>query len=431
MNVLCLGYFDKFSRFFIKIEKEINKTKPVKFKFYNIYISGCLYHWIRLKPSSWVSMWSWANVFIYKKKYKTLIKNEKSYKGVCFNNFIKFHSTLKPEISKNFLLLQTVSYIDIFHKVFKKFNPSILLVIGDSRMAFEIAIEIAKQNKSKIYYLEQGPFNTTIIDEKGVNANASIREYKTKNNIKHSSFNLRIKIPNKKYFRSPIYRSFDYFLEFLLNNTVLFPPDLKSFYNISFKSIINKKIKKKSFNPTSLKGEKVFLLILQIPFDVNMIYHSPYYKDHFSIIKDVHKNLPLDCILVVREHPLYKNKYEKELYRFAFENNIFFDFENNINDSFKYSDVIIVNNSTVGIEAITKQKSLVVLGNSFYDSSNICLKYHNKTNLKYTLEKALKFSLDINSMNSFLNKYISNYSVQGNITDYNLICAKQIAKILS
>ncbi|WP_152593092.1 hypothetical protein [Jejuia pallidilutea] len=48
-----------------------------------------------------------------------------------------------------------------------------------------------------------------------------------------------------------------------------------------------------------------------------MIYHSPHFSNHFDIVSSVYKNLPANSSLIIREHPLYQNKYEKKIVQFC------------------------------------------------------------------------------------------------------------------
>ena len=44
MNILCIGYYDKFSRFFLEIKKELKKKdENLKFTILSIHFSGFIY----------------------------------------------------------------------------------------------------------------------------------------------------------------------------------------------------------------------------------------------------------------------------------------------------------------------------------------------------------------------------------------------------
>jgi capsular polysaccharide export protein len=431
MRIICVGTLDKFSRFFLKLRKELNLEINAKVYVYSLHLSGFLYTFIRLKFSCWITVKSWFKVILNKKKYLQIIKKSSVYKSVHFKKLITYHSNLDTSISKQNLLLQAIAYIDIIELLILKKTPDLIILIGDSKLSIEVFKVLAKKHLIQTYFLEQGPFNTTIFDNKGVNANASIREFKLTNNKISGLFQEKnifnfIKRPKTiKYRRSPIYRGLDFVLSILLRKSYLYPPDLK-FTDTFPKLALTKKLKLDILKNDD-KNIKTFLLILQIPMDVNMIYHSPFFKNHISIVKKIHQNLPENSRLVLREHPLYVGKYEKELYDYSKNFSVLIDNNTSLKDSLNLADVIIVNNSTVGIEAIAIQKTVVVLGNCYYDNPKICIKYHQNDNLKLLLNKALNFNPNKDSINAFLNEFIFNYLVEGFITDKNLIAAKTIS----
>lgn len=430
MKILCIGYYDKFSRFFLGIKKELKKEYPnISFKVLSIYPSGFLYAFLRFKSSSLISYKAWYNAIIKRKKYLKILNNNSEYKGIEINTLINYHLKLHKNISKKHLQLQAISYIDILHNKFVKTKPEIILSIGDSRLAFEVIRSLAYKFNIPIYFIEQGPFNSTFFDSKGVNANASIRNLSLKSekqlsNQETAAISSFIKSPpHKPYKRSPLYRGIDYITSKLFRNSFFMPPDIKFIDALSL--LKNKKNKTSLVSYDSQKN--TFLLLLQVPSDVNMVYHSPYFNNHYDLVKSIHKNLPENSQLVIREHPVHFSKYEKEMYDYIQKNNILIDNYSPLYVSLKKSDVIIVNNSTVGIEAIALKKTIVVLGNAYYDLPEICLKYKNN-DLNKLLNKALHFKPNEESINIFLFKFISNYLINGFITDSNLKATKTIAK---
>lgn len=421
-NVLCIGYYDKFSRFFQSISKKLLKdNKNNTLHIQSTYLSGFLYNTVRFKTSSWISINAWIKAKINKKKYQKHLDTG-NYKGIHFNDLILSDST-NPLALK----YQAMAYIDILDKKLQGIN--ILIMIGDLRLPFEIAKQIASKKSIKTYFLEQGPFHTTFIDKKGVNSNASIRYYKPNNEFNEekklvvSNF---INAPKRsKYLRSPIYRGLDYIFDFLFINSILYPPDL--IINDPIVLTKNKLISKKKINFNEVLNKNIFLLICQVPFDVNMTHHSPHYKNHYEIIKSIYHNLPKNSILIVREHPVYSGKYENDFYNFILENEaIYIDNNQDLYSILNKVHAVIVNNSTVGLEAITKLKSVLVLGDAYYDNSEICLKLNFKADLKKLLLDVLNYKPNENMVIDFLHEFFEKQVVEGFITDKKLIATERI-----
>ncbi|NRD20752.1 hypothetical protein HNV08_11890 [Winogradskyella eckloniae] len=425
MKVICLSTLDKFSRFYLDIERQLkakNHSK-ISLKVYSLYISGFLYTLFRFKPSYWITVKAWILAHRRRKHYLSIINSQDVYKSFAFDTYYKFHTALSDKIPTIALQLQTLAYIDVFEAKFTKEQPDFLITIGDSRLCIEIAIAVAKSKNIKVFYIEQGPFNTTFFDDKGVNANISFRDKDT-TSLKINRPTEPIRSHTEKYKRSPIYRGLDMVLMTLFEHTSLYPPDLKYSDLNSYRS---KTASKQNIN---LSSENTILLILQVPLDVNMIYHSPLYNTHTEIIADIYSYLPKAVTLVVREHPLYINKYEPSLYNYISKNNIVIDNTSTLHHALENAKVVIVNNSTVGIEAILKYKPVVVLGNAFYDHSSVCLKLGNKQELSNVLEKALNFVPDTTKIDTFETELYNSVLIQGAITDKVLKSSKTIANYL-
>ncbi len=428
MKILCLSTLDKFSRFYLDIERQLKteSESAIDLKIYSIYFSGFLYTFLRDKFSSWISLKAWFLARRRKEEYIHLIDETKIHKGVAYSSYINFHLGLNKNTSKQSLLLQALAYIDVFDEIFNKEQPDYIISIGDSRLCIEIAIAIAKQRNIKIYHIEQGPYNTTFFDDVGVNANLSIRNKSLNhtNPQEVSKTEINLKPNSKKYNRSPIYRGLDILFMKIFETTTIYPPDLKYTDLNSYRS-------KRSFTKvehlSNTNKTSIALLILQVPLDVNMINHSPIYKNHSEIIESVYHSLPKGVELIVREHPLYINKYEKDVYAFIRKQHIIIDNSTSLNNALKMAKIVIVNNSTVGIEAILNYKTTVVLGNAFYDNDNICLKLKNKNEIKSVLKNALEYSPNKNEIDNFKHLLYTTVLKEGAITDKHLKSSKHIA----
>lgn len=430
MNILCIGYYDKFSRFFLEIKKELKKEDyNLNFFICSLYISGFLYGLLRGQKGNLLSFQVWLSVLFRRKKYeKQLQLNPTHYKNLELLPIIRYQLDTVKKANKKNLLLQAVAYIDYLEKKMEQLSPAYLLLIGDSRMAIDIAKQLATSRGIKIFYIEQAPYQSTFFDSNGVNANASLKDFSFENceDINETDISeikkYLTKPKRKKYNRSFVYRGIDYLVEAILNKTTLYPPDLKIDAPVFGK---RKKTEKTTFNFSSKNN---FLLICQVPFDVNMTHHSPCYKNHFDILRDVFTNLPKDSQLIVREHPIYKGKYGNDFYNFIEEHQLFVANHLNLNELLLDVDVVVVNNSTVGLEAIAQQKSVVLLGNAYYHHPELCLKLLNKYNLKVLLKEALLFKPKLKNVICFLNYFFKDYLINGFITDKDLIASRAIAE---
>jgi capsular polysaccharide export protein len=112
------------------------------------------------------------------------------------------------------------------------------------------------------------------------------------------------------------------------------------------------------------------------------------------------------------------------------KNNILIDNTSALGEALKITTVVIVNNSSVGIEAILKYKTVVVLGNAFYDRKNICLKLETKNDLAQVLKNALDYKANKEQIDNFKRLLFNTVLLKGSITDKDLISSKLIANHL-
>ncbi len=429
VNVLTVGYYDDFARFFLAIKKEIKDKNPeVNFVYFSIYLSGFLYFLFRFNKVSFFSFKVWLKTLIKFNYYKNkLLSDSKYYKGINIEKVIAYHALLNNKNIEKYKL-QALSYIDTIESYLLKNKVDLLLLSGDSRLCIQVFDALGEQMNIPRLYFEQGPFKTTIIDGIGVNANSSFRNSVVNN---QSDLSLHEKQKNvidflerdkgESYKRNPFYRGADYLFQKLFLWIKLLPIDIaikkqKKQISVPKYSNLSKKIDDNKY---------IYLLILQVPFDANMVYHSPFYNNHYEIVKDVFNNIPVNSQLIVREHPLYKRLYEKELYNFMFENNISID-QKELNTSINNADVVVVNNSTVGIEAVAKLKSIVVLGDSYYDNERICLKLKTKEDLKIVLSDAQIKKRESHEVFNYLFDFVNNYLIKGHFRDQDLAMTSEI-----
>ncbi|MEG6585031.1 capsular polysaccharide export protein, LipB/KpsS family [Dendrosporobacter sp. 1207_IL3150] len=434
MKIVTLGYYGSFSRYFKYLQKNISKlSKEIEYFNMSIYPSAHLY---------WKNQGE-RSVFLPKEIRKVRISNideiGEIYKRINIEDVMKYHLQLlgikRDTCQYRKLKIVALKYIEYFDQVFKKHNFDIFICSGDSRMFVEIAILIAQRYNVKIFYFEQGPYDTTIIDEKGVNANSSFRNYLIKNEIdenKLEKFITREKSP--KFYKN----EYTYYALKILDLMYLSPP-LKnifpielvaesSFINLAIRNLkrilsLKNKIKSKLEVP-----KKSILLILQVPYDVQMMFNSPLFNDFTEMVEEIHKSIPREYNLIVREHPLYIHNYDVKMYDYIKNNNILLINDLPLGEMIKQSEVIVVNNSTVGLEALVHYKPLVILGDSYYDSHEVGFKVNSKDDIVIKIKEAIENNIPKNRINKFLYNLFFEYLFEGHFQDKDLKSGDTIAQ---
>lgn len=395
-KIISVSYYADFSRYFRALHGNFHNP--------NIeWINICLYH------SAYVFdlLHNVKTIFLPSEIRKRKFKNLKSKFDIGSINY----TYLKNSDTKiNDIALLYSNYFEYFLKIEK---PDLIILSGDERLPIKILRHVAFNLGIKVLYFEQGPFGTTILDKDGVNANCSFRR-NCNQELQSEKKLFLLENKKEKWQGYKKYRLLDIIYQLLFPNT--YPELIK--YKLSIpKNKKNSPIINKITTGTYTK--KYILLILQVPEDVNMVCHSPYFSNHTDIIKKIHTSIPSQYKLVVREHPLYKGKYESSLYDYINSNKISLDCNGNLVNLIKNSILVIVNNSTVGLEAMLHKKSVLILGNSYYDNENYIYKYHGEK-LREKILEAINKPIDINEVDMRLNYLFNHHFLSGHFRDKDL-----------
>ncbi|MCT4643203.1 MAG: hypothetical protein N4A33_13010 [Bacteriovoracaceae bacterium] len=396
MKILSFGFYDDFSSFFYDIEKA-NKGD---------------YHHISSHLSGFLG---------YKGKKKSCLlfsRNKNVYDHL--DSCLVFHRDEKYFSKNRSKYLKSASrYYDHFKEKIKEIEPDVVLISGDSKIPSKVLSLICKENAIKCFYFEQGPFRTTMIDPVGVNAFSSIAknwDIDTGNSEKElvekiQSFIKRKKNQRKK--RKFWLRGLDFCLNLPLLN-LLIPLDLREQNIIDvILDRLKLSIQKKTNKENPAKVSKEVLLALQVPHDANLIIHSPNYKNHAQILEETIRGLPLGWKVLVREHPLYKNGYESELYNIINQNkDVVLDQNLAAIDSIDRVDAIIVNNSMLGVESLLSNKLILALGNSYY--MDVVTKVKDADEIRLALEEN---NILILKRLTFMYNFCYNYLFDGHFRD--------------
>jgi len=439
MRVLTLSYLYYFSRYIDAIIKDLedNRKKDIIATHVCFYPSAYQYY----KKNNIVA------IPLYKNKIKSKLINQDIYKDFDLNKIINFHRTLLGDSNKLIIQLkkEAIYLIDFYEDLFKKNNFDLVLSFTENRMQVEIPIEFAKRSNIKIFYIEQGPFKTMTLDEKGVLANLSFSTKELDPNINKSKLDLFFK--NLKNRNTDKYNIELTFVDKILNsldNLFFSPPNIlknkfplylrdNTLFNDKLKSFICKRFKLNKRKIEEILPNKYISFILQVPADAQMISHSPLYQSFYNMLTDIYIAKPKDYKLVVREHPVYKGMYEKALYKFIeTHSDILLINDVPLEEFLIRSELIILNNSTVGLDALVYYKKIITLGNTYYNRDNIVFHLNKKKDLKELIMMAIKSKVKNEAIDIFLFNLIFNFLIHNHLIDYKYSNMEQVsAKILN
>lgn len=407
MNIAVMSFYESNSRYYHFLENEIN-SKNTNSNMTQL----CLY------PSAAKYCKKHNLNYIY------IPKEVRKRKGNCnidINKFIDYHINIMPEYKEEIKTVAT-QYYAFFEEYFKENNIDLLICIGEDRLFSSIPAYIFKKFNKAVLFFEPGPFGTMIFDSKGVNCNMEIATI-------DKSWLFETEVDEKKlcefFENTPKIKFYDgdisAYLRKISDIILSVPPKLiKRKLPIElqtgegfFESIIylrNRLIKTKKNTIYHDYGKYIFLP-LQVPTDVQMIKHSPIYSNFYEMIKDVYNSIPEDYKLVLREHPMNTGRYNKKIYEFINENeNVFLDNSTNIDKLIKESEIVVVNNSTVGVEALKFGKTVLTLGKTYYPQ--VVYTLNKKQDLKDMICIAINNKIPRDKINKYLYVLYTEYLIK-------------------
>lgn len=137
-------------------------------------------------------------------------------------------------------------------------------------------------------------------------------------------------------------------------------------------------------------GKKLILIVMQIDKDTNIHYYSPNYKTNKEVISDVVSATGEleDAFILVKTHPESPSTNAKEIQEILGESGRIIS-DCAIHPLIEISDIVVVRNSTVGLEALLYDKPVICLGQSAYSHKGFTYDVEDKTQLLITLRNIL------------------------------------------
>ncbi|MHA1378138.1 MAG: capsular polysaccharide export protein, LipB/KpsS family [Candidatus Helarchaeota archaeon] len=338
-------------------------------------------------------------------KYEEELRNLSAKKGVRTNikeNIKNNLLTLKKFINSIFLLIsktrkyyfkkilislliylyyrnrdirvQAIEYVLAYRNYLVENEIECVIVWNGNLLYHKAVTEIAKLNGINTLYMEVGYFpNTVVIDRKGVNFFGEIKDLKL-----------------------PVYIEEDKLNKFLekYHNSLEKPAKL-----------------------INLPKQFIFLP-LQVHDDTQILIHSPLIQTMDQLVKLVLEYLPPNYHLIIKEHPkeLEHNKIFIKRIKSLIKkcNNVRLYSKINIYQLIKKCSAVVTINSTVGIEALTYYKPVIVLGKAVYGKKGFTCDVSNLDELPSVLKKALSYQPNKEKLNKFLYLLIFHYCIPAN-----------------
>lgn len=344
-------------------------------------------------------------VIKFLKKYNIKYENYKKVGDII--NFYSSDSDLIVYESRLFNIKNIRKLVCLKNKLFSQSYNFFKTTDFDHVLIFngamDVESDVCKDLSLNTFYLEQGYFPDTMqMDKGGVNCktNFSDLSYDEFLEFHYKENNIQLKedfeIITIKY--SKLNR---YFLRFLERKNRMF------FLNY-LKRNINLIRAKKQFNKSAVSNidfvekEKYIFFPLQVNSDTQIILNSRY-KNMYEAVNDVLPDLLKTGLkIIIKGHPFEVEPVDyTELKK---HKQVIFLEKADINSLIDKSEFVVNVNSSVGLQAISRYKRVLLLGDSFYKNAPVSLNFEDIKG-KNIIEEMKKIKID----KLIVDKYIGHF----------------------
>lgn len=326
-----------------------------------------------------------------------------------------YHHSYVKKLENRPLKKQELIYMARLYQALESYivqkEIDLVLVHNDLRWYHAVAIDICKKRGIRYLVTEQGlirPY-TTVIDNRGVNANANI-ELREKLDTPESSF-----VPNSKHdsIDSMIY--FFMFISlfalerFLGSNTILRYMhnnySIGKYYNRLWNKLNSSSIAN-DISDISDFSQRYMLLLLQLENDSQILVHSKF-KSNQEIIERVEKQAEkLGVRLFIKKHPLDTSYYQCG-------DNVNW-VSGDVKQLSQYAKLVITVNSSAAIDVLHTPTPMLLLGDSIYNYPNVGV----QCDIEDIYDVYQNISIDVDKRKKFINSIEKNYLLRGSGFSY-------------
>ncbi len=269
-----------------------------------------------------------------------------------------------------------------------------IILFGDTRPVHRSAVEMAHQKNLRIWVFEEGYLrpNWLTLEANGVNGYSLLAKnsaYYQQRSPQLPLKSIALDTDYSQYIRfwhDLKYNFFRYLCQYKFSNYQLHRP--QSPFIEYFGWIKRLPIQKLLYEPQAQKiiqnllenKSKFFLFPLQIHYDAQIRYHSPFKNIQEAInlvLKSFAEHAPEDAMLIFKNHPLDIGiiNYAQQIKRLALglklTHRILYIDGGDLTTLLQHSQGIVTINSTVGITALLHKTPVFTLGKAIYDLSGL------------------------------------------------------------
>jgi capsular polysaccharide export protein len=390
---------------------------------------------------------TFAPLWVKKKEYP--ISDEELLEMPIYN-ITYMNRILKKDISPEELSTYK-KYMYFIDEFIIRNKIDIICLFNGYHWIDQVTKYIARKRGLKVYHFEDGLFRpyTVTCDPKGINALASVSRdpdfYDSiivdEGRLKKYLFKPETPLLLKKKKESLVMVALVKSLSMLGSFIGLHP----SYYaHITLWQAIKYFIFKKTFtfrknDPITLPEEYVFVPF-QVSRDTQIFYNSPHISNMEEFLDYVYKAIVLfnketgrNLKIIVKEHPedMSRNNYKHLKKKYENVKEVIFVQKYNIHHIINNCEAVITINSTVGIEALARNKRVITLGEALYNIEGIVEKCNDPSTLHQSLYKSLNTPINTERIKKFIYYLRFYYQVEGTISVPSKQTAVNVAKRIS
>jgi capsular polysaccharide export protein len=269
-----------------------------------------------------------------------------------------------------------------------------IILFGDMRPIHRPAIAIAKKYQAKIWVFEEGYLRPhwLTLEENGVNGNSSLskipddyllqsQQIPIYQNGLDTDYSILIRL-----WRDILYNFARYLFSYRYPHYQLHRPQsaLREYWGwitrFPIQKIVGDYFATKIHKQLLKNNSSFFLFPLQLHYDAQIIYHSPFktIEDAISLVlESFAQYADKKDVLVIKNHPLdigiinYRKLIQQKQKQLKLENRVFFINGGNLELFLKDCKGTVTINSTVGISALQNNSPVISLGKAIYNIAGL------------------------------------------------------------
>ena len=186
------------------------------------------------------------------------------------------------------------------------------------------------------------------------------------------------------------------------------------------------KIEKK--NNYNFRKLNYFIYPLHFHPEAATLIQGRWFNNQQEIIRLISKNLPVGCLLIVKEHNLSVGLRPISFYRQVADlhNIVFVDDKVDIYDLIEHSKGVVTISSSMGLEALMMRKPVMCFGDVFYNASNNVYNVRDYTNIGEYIQKMLNHKFDWENFLALFYVVLKESFDIGYFTPWNYTKAQQV-----